>query len=80
MSQLPLLAPGSLMNSHKCPAPGCTSVVQHYMLACRKHWFSLPRPLRDDVWRAYNNGAGMGSPEHNEAVRAAVEWFKGEAA
>lgn len=26
------------------------------MLMCAKHWFSLRKPLRDAVWREYQNG------------------------
>jgi hypothetical protein len=23
------------------------------MFACRKHWFQLPKQIRDDIWRGY---------------------------
>lgn len=58
-------------DSHKCPKMGCEVRVPHRMLACRAHWYEIPKPYRDAVWRAYN-GAGMGSPEHGAAIRAAV--------
>jgi len=59
------------MSDHECPAPGCTLAVPRTMLACRGHWYAIPKSLRDAVWRAYR-GPGPGSPEHTEAVLAAV--------
>lgn len=62
-------------DDHECPAPDCERAVPRHMLACRQHWFSIPKRLRDAVWRAYN-GPGPGSPEHAKAVLAAVESLK----
>jgi hypothetical protein len=59
------------MSSHTCPAPGCPVQVPDSMLACRTHWFSLAKPLRDAVWAAYN-GPGVGSPEHRAAIDACI--------
>lgn len=61
--------------AHVCPAPGCTESVPYSQLACRGHWFALPKPMRDDVWRAYRNG-GPGSPGHTEAIDAAIAWLE----
>lgn len=61
------------MNMHQCPGPDCTRIVSAAMLACRRHWYQVPRPLRDRVWVAWNDGAGAGSKEHAEAMRAAIE-------
>lgn len=60
-----------MSGSHTCPAPGCSVQVPDSMLACRTHWFSLAKPLRDAVWSAYK-GPGVGSPEHSAAVDACV--------
>lgn len=59
------------MASHQCPGPDCTRQVANDLLACRDHWYAIPKSLRTAVWRAYR-GPGMGSPEHLAAVRAAV--------
>jgi hypothetical protein len=40
------------------------------MLACRPHWYSVPKPLRDAVWAAWEDGAG--SPAHTAAIDAAI--------
>lgn len=41
------------MSSHRCPAPDCQAQVPSSQYACRSHWFSIPKPLRDELWRAY---------------------------
>ena len=61
-----------MSTSHECPATSCTRRVGAHMLMCRPHWFMVPKPLRDDVWDAYSGGAGAGSVEHVDAIRAAI--------
>jgi hypothetical protein len=58
--------------SHKCPATGCPQRVADHMLMCRPHWYMVPRELREPVWDAWQSGAGAGTEEHNDAIRAAV--------
>jgi hypothetical protein len=58
--------------AHDCPATACTRRIGQRMLMCRPHWFTVPKALRDAVWDAYAGGLGAGSPEHLEAVSAAV--------
>lgn len=38
---------------HLCPAPGCDVRIPSSLLACRAHWFSIPRELRDELWKEY---------------------------
>lgn len=59
------------MSTHTCPAPGCSVEVERSKLACPKHWWSIPKRERDEVWRTYRR-CGMGSPEHAAAIVAAV--------
>jgi hypothetical protein len=40
-------------STHACPYPGCEQRVTRNMLACKPHWFKLPRPVRDEVWRSW---------------------------
>lgn len=56
---------------HKCPANGCTAKVPGSMLFCRKHWFMVPKSLRDAVWREYR--AQPQSDSHQMACQAAIE-------
>jgi hypothetical protein len=64
------------MADHECPAHGCERLVDNTMLACGSHWYAIPKDLRDAVWRTYRRGLGAGSPEHAEAVLAAVASLK----
>lgn len=58
------------MSGHGCPAPGCTKTVPREQLACRRHWYAIPRPLRDAVWTEYQRGPQ--STAHMAAVNAAI--------
>lgn len=73
-----------------CAANGCGIAVKRGMLMCKGHWFSLPKPLRDNVWRtwrrAFNAEYRVGiDPEtrlrdiaaYREAVRAARDYLDG---
>lgn len=64
--------------THECPAPSCTARVPYERLACPTHWFSLAKPLRDALWRAYNDH-GPGSEAHNAAVDACRRALRGGA-
>lgn len=41
---------------HHCHWTGCAEPVPPAMWGCKKHWFKLPKALRDRVWRAYKPG------------------------
>ena len=58
--------------THRCPGPDCDKQVPPDMLACPRHWYQVPRPLRSAVYRAWDDGAGAGSPEHTAAIGAAI--------
>lgn len=68
---------GEFDDSHECPKNGCDRRVPFHMLACRAHWYQVPKPIRDAVWRTYRD-PGMGSPEHGAAIRAAIGAMNGE--
>ncbi len=57
---------------HKCPADECQEQVRSDRLMCPVHWRDVPKPLRDAVWRAWDRGAGAGSPGHRAAILAAI--------
>jgi hypothetical protein len=58
---------------HECPADGCTASVDISMLMCSRHWYMVPKPLRNAVWAAWKRGAGAGTPAHTAAIRAAID-------
>lgn len=41
---------------HTCHWPGCELEVPPKLWGCAKHWFRLPKKLRDEVWRTYVPG------------------------
>jgi hypothetical protein len=56
--------------SHLCPAAGCRRHVDRLM--CSGHWYQVPKPLRDAVWATWRSGDGVGTPDHADAILAAV--------
>ncbi len=38
---------------HTCHWPHCNNQVPPAMWGCRKHWFKLPKYLRNKIWAAY---------------------------
>jgi hypothetical protein len=64
---------------HHCHWPGCAQQVPPAMWGCRSHWFSLPRSLRDKIWRAYEPGqevSGTPSAEYVAVAAEVQEWIK----
>lgn len=63
--------------SHTCHATGCKARVPPEMFMCRRHWFMLPRPIRNRIWAAYRPGQcddWQISHEYAEAARDAVRF------
>lgn len=71
-----------MTDTHECPVDGCEIQVEHEHLMCRKHWFMVPKPLRDQVWRAWQgwqDGKVSGSEyieARDQAIAAADEAAK----
>lgn len=42
--------------AHTCHATGCSARVPPEMWGCRKHWYMVPKPIRDRIWRTYRVG------------------------
>lgn len=60
---------------HHCHATGCTRIVPPTMWGCPHHWFMVPKPLRDAIWRTYEEGQCDTldpSSAYCQAARAAV--------
>jgi len=63
---------------HPCPHPVCGQVVPFSILACRRHWRELPKPLQNEVWRAWRgvqNGAPGAVGRHDRAVADCVAFW-----
>ena len=59
--------------NNKCPA--CSTMIKAHEIACKKHWFTVPRELRDRIWRLYRNKRTKGSLEHRRAVFEAIRFL-----
>jgi hypothetical protein len=58
---------------HLCHARNCTADVQPRMFMCRKHWYMLPKKLRDGVWAAYVPGQGIRKDPTGESLATVRE-------
>jgi hypothetical protein len=47
-------------------------------LGCRGHWFALPKPVRDEVWRLWRESPGS-EPQRALAFRIIAAWRDGKA-
>lgn len=36
-----------------CAASGCDMVIGKGQMFCKDHYYALPKPLRDDLWRTW---------------------------
>jgi hypothetical protein len=43
-------------DKHYCHAPGCSVVVPPKLFMCKRHWYKLPKRLRDAIWANYVPG------------------------
>lgn len=58
----------------RCPAAKCQDLVAPDQVACKRHWFKIPKPLRDRIWRLFQ--AERGSDAHRAAVFEAIEFLQ----
>lgn len=56
-----------------CAIATCPREIARGRLMCGPHWFAVPKPLRDEVWRTYDHGRGILSEPYLAAVDAAIE-------
>jgi hypothetical protein len=64
---------------HHCHWPNCPEQVPPAMWGCKKHWFLLPKSLRDKVWKAYRPGQEVDmrpSREYLDVANEVQEWIK----
>ena len=68
---------------HHCHWPGCYAAVPPAMWGCKRHWFALPKGLRDKVWRTYRPGQEITktpSKEYIAVAREVQDWIAANAA
>jgi hypothetical protein len=63
---------GLTTHAYRCPIPRCDDLIDPSRLMCRRHWYRVPKQLRDQVWATWRSGHGNHSSEHQDAVRMAI--------
>lgn len=61
---------------HTCHAQGCEQGVPPRMFMCRKHWFMVPKTMRDSLWDVYVPGQESRkdpTPLYLDVAQACVE-------
>ncbi len=78
MSKADYVRAQSQSRKHECHWPGCGKQVPPAMWGCAKHWFTLPKRLRDRIWESYRIGqeiTGTPSPDYVAAARDVQAWI-----
>lgn len=57
---------------HMCHWPDCPTPVPPAMWGCKKHWFMLPKQLRDRIWATYRPGQEITKDPSDEYMAAAL--------
>lgn len=64
--------------AHHCHATDCQVEVPPEMFMCSRHWFSLPKYLRNKIWTTYRQGQCDDwniSKEYADAARECVTFI-----
>jgi hypothetical protein len=64
--------------THRCPARGCQTLVEHRKLACARHWSMVSRPTQTLIYRAWLRRRTERTQEAIEAHLAACKAAIGE--
>ena len=62
----------------KCRIESCDRKHADDQVCCRPHWFALPKPMRDEIWRLYLTDPS--SDSHRTAVFDALEYLNAKQA
>lgn len=63
---------------HTCHATDCNVRVPPEMFMCKRHWFSLPKKMRDAIWSSYRSGQcddWQISKDYSKAAKDAVAFI-----
>jgi hypothetical protein len=63
------------MAANKCPHPTCQKPKPFDNYACSSHWFSLPKSIRDAIWKAYRENGAL-SPQWLAADKQAQKYWE----
>lgn len=62
-----------ILSAHTCHWPSCSQPVPPKLWGCRKHWFKLPKLIRDKIWRHYVPGQEIRKDPTSEYLEVATE-------
>lgn len=60
-----------------CPGPSCLAKITDDQVCCKSCWFKLPKPMREEIWRLFEDERG--SVKHRKAVLGAIAWLDASA-
>lgn len=61
--------------THPCPIPECTTLRDANQIFCAKHWFKVPKRIREeifDAWREWSDKRTRDAMARYRAARAAA--------
>ena len=58
--------------TRECYAEGCDEQIARTLLMCPRHWWSVPKPLRDEVYASLKED-GVLSQRYLDSIEAAKE-------
>ena len=61
------------MMVHTCHWPGCNKIVPPALWGCKKHWFMLPKEIRDEIWATYRSGQEIDKNPSKEYIDVALK-------
>jgi hypothetical protein len=62
-----------LPSIHECHWPTCEEEVPPKLWGCKKHWFRLPKRLRDRIWATYKPGQEITKTPSSSYMKIALE-------
>jgi len=65
---------------HVCHADGCNVEVPPKMFMCKRHWFMVPKPMRDRIWATYVSGQEIRKDPTDEYMEASMQAIEAVAA
>lgn len=68
------------MSNHHCHATGCKIRTPREMFMCKRHWFMVPKSLRNRIWETYRVGQCDDLRPSKAYCEAAIEAVKAVAA
>jgi hypothetical protein len=66
-----VLSHNKIIKNHYCHWPNCDKLVPPAMWGCKKHWFMLPKEIRDEIWRCFQPGQEISKTPSHEYIAIA---------